>query len=338
MSPPRGHRSLAPDARADGQPPTQPLAKTDDVGDDSRLDAGQQGSASTEAGPDLVADEQRAGAVAGRSQGRQKRRRRHDAPSPPEDRFDQNGADVSLRERLFHGRHRRVERPFVARVRRERDVGVELLDERLAEGRAQPARRERAVRKPVVRPVERDDAGTPGREDGGLERRRDRVRATGAEHHARAGTGVELGQALAEHELCVGPVHVAEREPETIALLVDGRRGARGPVAQEERAEAGGEVDVQVAVHVDDVRALTVPVNDRRMILAALGRPALPARLGRRTLDGSQPRGERERMRPGRSHSNIRQRLTWAGHRPERRALPRHAQASTRLRPARFAS
>ncbi len=106
-------------------------------------------------------------------------------------------------------------RRVVRRIRREGDVRVELPREGLAEGRLEAAGRERPVRQAVVRALERDDPGAARREHRGLERRRHGVGSARAEHHAaRTGPRVERGEALAQGELGVGGVHVAEREPE----------------------------------------------------------------------------------------------------------------------------
>ena len=145
-----------------GIPPSRPWPRQMTSADDPGFDAREPRSASTEPGPNFVANEKRPGAIAQVAQGRQKAARRHDAAAPPEDGFDQDGAHVSASERHPDGSGRFVERAF-ARVRREDDVsGFSCSAKRPTETGLNPhaARAARATGA-VVRPVERDDARPP---------------------------------------------------------------------------------------------------------------------------------------------------------------------------------
>src|ERR1019366_10305277 len=64
MSPPRGHRGRAANARADGQACSEALAETQEVRHDAGIDAREPRAAPAEPRPDLVAHEERPSAVA----------------------------------------------------------------------------------------------------------------------------------------------------------------------------------------------------------------------------------------------------------------------------------
>ncbi len=60
-------------------------------------------------------------------------------------------------------------------------------------------------------------------------------------------------------------------------------------MSQEQRAETGREIDVPVAVDVEDVRPFAALVDDRSLVLPADLLPSLSARIHRRRLDGGEP-------------------------------------------------
>ncbi len=203
MRSPGGHRAPAADARADRDAGAEALAQAHDVRQDPRLDAREPGSAATEPGPDFVAHEQRSGVVARAAEEREKLGGRNHAPAAAQNGLDEDGPEIPIGERCLHGGHRRREGRGPVGVGREADLGAQLRGEGFAEARTEAACGQRRVGQPVVGALERDHAGTPGREHRGLQRGRDGIGAAGAEHHAGPRLGVERNQLLAEKELRV---------------------------------------------------------------------------------------------------------------------------------------
>ncbi len=180
----------------------------------------------TEAGVDLVRDQQPALGVAERAQ-RGQEAGRGDALAPaPLHRLDQHRAD---------GRAAGPRRaPDVRRVAEAREGGGarQARRERGAEVLS-PGGVERAERQAVVGALEGHHARAPGREQGGLESRLDRVRAGRAEHAARGNAArIAPHQRFQQLDLRRGRVHVAEAVQQPLGLRGHGRDDAwdaRGP-------------------------------------------------------------------------------------------------------------
>ncbi len=276
------HRLLRPDARRDGHATAQPLAETDQIGDDAGRERGEHVSRATEAGPDLVGDEQRARGVAGGAQpGEEAVGREHD-PAASEDRLDEHRADVAAPDGCEHLTERHLELGGVARIRREGHVRVELRGERRAERLGKPQRRERAVGQAVVAAGEGDHPGPPRRQQRRLDRRGDRVGARQTEHHSRPRLRIEGRQLLQQLHLRRRRVDVAQRQRRGVHPPADGVVDRLRAVTEEHRTEARGEVDVHVAVDVDDVGPVRLRVDDGREQLSTGERPRVPPRIERR--------------------------------------------------------
>src|SRR5690606_4319175 len=196
-------------------------------------------------------------------------------------------------------------------------AGVEALEERLPEVRP-PRRGARAVRQPVVRPLEREDARTARRQVRRLERGLDRLRPrTRADRDAEV-TGCGRGQPRQKPALDLRRVDIAHRVGERPGLLRDRRCHTRVRVTRRRHAEAGREVDVDVAIRVPHVRAPGLGPEDRRL--------AFQPRDVRR-LDPRKPRGQLTRGRARHRCPELRQAL------PER-SCHRTSRASPGRRPS----
>ncbi len=82
---------------------------------------------------------------------------------------------------------------------------------------------------------------------------------------------------------------------------------------EDERAEAGDEVDVAISVDVEDVRVFAARIDDRALRCAARLFACFAARIERRAFDGGNASGERLRFRSGWFFDDVRrkaQRLT----------------------------
>ncbi len=205
------------------------------------------------------------------------------------------------------------------------------LGERLAKRRRGAERGERRVAEPVVAPCEREDAAPPGREHRRLERRGHRVGAARAEQHARAGLGVYGGELLAERDLRLGRVHVAEREPQSSCSARSVHSATtRRSVPEQQRAEARPR-DPRSACRRRRRRAPLARARRRSGWSSPVAQLALPSAIRTRAI---RPPALRARRAP-------RARETPPAT-PRARAAPPApavlAQATTRLRPPRFAS
>jgi hypothetical protein len=121
---------------------------------------------------------------------------------------------------------------------------------------------------------------------------------------------VQAREALADVELGVGRKDVSERQPQSTALLDHCELHRGGAMAEEEGAKPAHQIDITIAVDVEDVGAEPGRVDDRRLIFAALdGSSGAPGRT-RRRLDAAQARGDRARTGPGRGHEHLGQQLT----------------------------
>ena len=238
--------------------------------------------------------------------------RRHHTAAPAEARLDDHRADVAASQCRADPCHGVAERFARGGVGHESDVGIELSGERLAERRVQATRGEGAVREPVVRAVECHHPRASRCEGRGLERGGHGVGAGRSEENARARYREQLGQALAQHDLRVGWVDVAQREPQAPRLFVD-RAGHHGRhVPEQEGAEARREVDIAIAVDVGDVHApWPRRADDGRGLdrglslwpepLACVSRASAAGHIDRR-----QPRRQVARPRPRRFHEDRR--------------------------------
>ncbi len=83
-----------------------------------------------------------------------------------------------------------------------------------------------------------------------------------AEHDLCVGLGVQRGETLGERDFSVRRVHVAERVQEAFGLQRERAHDGGMPVPHELGAETRREIDVAVAVDVDDVRAGRRRVDD----------------------------------------------------------------------------
>src|SRR5271165_351571 len=78
-------------------------------------------------------------------------------------------------------------------------------------------------------------------------------------------------------------------------------------MAEKQRTESGGQVDVSVPVRVYDVGPLGSGVDDWRLVALALSRARVAAGGYGRGLDCREPRRERARMRSRRTHPHVRE-------------------------------
>jgi len=202
------------------------------------------------------------------------------------------------------------------------DVGVDVGGEGGAEGVA-TAGGEGAEREPVVAAVEGEDAGPARGEQRGLECHLDRIGARGGEVDGgvrQRRTGDERG---GEGDARRVRGDVAEAVEEAPGLPPHRRDDRRVAVADERHAEPRGQVDVAVAVDVEDVGAARL--TPRRG--AASGVDA-------RRFEGAEIRCELAGARAGRRHPEARQEIA-AG---ERRRLATAPARATERRHGRYIS
>ena len=199
----------------------------------------------------------------------EKRGRWDDAPTASENGFDENCADVAGSKRIANNRHRGVERRFVSRIRRKRDMGVELGRKRLPKARIQSTRGERTVRQSVVAAFEGDDSGAARRKHGGLQACAHGVRTTRPEHDASARLRKERGQTLTKVELGFRGVQLPKRKSEPTLLFGHGSIHEVRTMTESQRSEACGEIDVAIAVDVHHVATMRRRIDDWRLIFAA---------------------------------------------------------------------
>ncbi len=119
--------------------------------------------------------------------------------------------------------------------------------------------RERAERAPVERAVERDELAAPGHLARPLERGFDRLRARVAEERLRAAEDVGELQRQLLHRL--GGVEIRD-VPQPVELRVRRREWRRVAVAEADDGDAGEQVEIALAVGVDEPRAFAVGERD----------------------------------------------------------------------------
>ncbi len=221
-------------------------------------------SCATETGIDFVNDQHEAMVVAELAQLRQKIiRRNHDATATL-DRFDDNRAKIPDVRHIGHTTERHMRREV-----------AQLLRERRTEVRP-PRRIQRAVGKPVVRALERNDPGTLGVDHRRLERHfhcfRARIGKDDTGRGCCSGASMKRRPALRRSAATPTPkcqphqlprqlqfqlvrMHVAHRVHELPRLRFERGHDARVVVSHAGDAECRREIDIAIAIDVPHVRA-----------------------------------------------------------------------------------
>lgn len=275
---PEGLEQLgASDRRGDRHPAAERLAAAEQIGAHAFVLDCEAGAGAAEAGEDFVDDERHAVRATVLGERREPARRWHEHALASDHRLDDGRADrlgVEGRgDELVRGAERQ---PDDARAQRRRERRAELG----ARGHG-----ERAERHAVVAGIEGEHSGASGRRERRLEGDLDRVGAGDGEVDTRVVDRREAGEALGERDAGRVRRDVAEAVQELAGLAHDRGDDRRMPVTDGGDAEAGGEVDEEIAVDVEDVRAERLAPDERRLAARADGRDA-------RSFEGLEAAGE----------------------------------------------
>jgi len=299
VSRPAFHQLGGGDAGGDRQAAPESFAEAHDVDGSRVAGRAREHPTAPEAGPDLVGDQARAVLVDQRAQLTDEGIRGDHAAATTQHRLYQHGGHVARGQQLPHEAERGVEAcAAYAGVGREAHLLIELLREGLSKGRPKAAGGQRPVPQAVVGAVEGDEGRLAGGERGRLERGGDRIAPRLAEQHLCVGRRVKRAQRLEQRQLDVAREQVTEALHQLAALRADRFAERRVAVPEEHRPKSGGEIDVAVAVDVDDGGPFACGEHDGIGVAFGAGARLAPVGEGR-ALDSCQPLEELARALGG---------------------------------------
>src|SRR6185295_2372961 len=267
--------------RGDRQAAAERLAAAEEIGPDALALDREHPAGASEAGEDLVGDQQGTGAPAELGEPGEPARRRQEDSFAADDRLDEDARDVVAFEA-------RDDRGQIAAEGKPSDVRMEVRGEGVAK-RGTRRGGEGAERQTVIAGIERDDARPAGRGEGGLERDLDSFGAGDREEDLGVVDRRESREALGEREASGMGRDVAEGVNQEVRLRRDSSQDLRMAMADRRHAETGGQIDEPVAVGVEDVRSAGL----------------LPDEGGPAGGDGRDP-GCDEALEPGRERARAR--------------------------------
>lgn len=263
LAAPGGHDLCSSQASADGEAPAQSFAQAEEVWCKRWLAfACQKTAAASEARPDLVRDDNGAVRVRSVLKPGEKAERWHEDTAATQDGFDHDGSHVAPRKGVTQLHQNGLQFGFVLGIWQEGHVLGKMFGKGGSIAAAQIADPERAIGEAMVAALKGDKAGLAGFEHRSFDRCGDRVRPTLPQDDLGIFGRMQSSESFEEANLRIAGVDVSQSLEQTLALKLESALDGRSSMSQQERAKAGGQIDISIGIDVDDVGAFASREDD----------------------------------------------------------------------------